>query len=217
MTDTDALPLYPLSLRLAGEKCLVIGGGRIAARKIAGLVECGAEVTVVAPAALPEVDRLAHSVERRPYRRGDVVGFRLVVAATGDAAVDQEVFADAEANGVLVNAADLPAACRFIVPAIVRRGQVSVAVSTAGASPYLASWLRDRIAEMAGPELGEVALLLAGARRSLRSRGLSTEGLPWAELLDDDLVAEVAAGRIEQARARTERWLAERETKMSPA
>jgi precorrin-2 dehydrogenase/sirohydrochlorin ferrochelatase len=212
MTDTAAPPLYPLSLRLEGEKCLVVGGGRIAARKIASLVTCGAEVTVIAPATLPEVNVLAGEVRRRPYRRGDAAGFRLVIAATGDAAVDQDVFEDAEAHRVLVNAADQPAACRFLVPAVLRRGPVSVAVSTGGASPYLATWLRDRIAATSGPELEEVAALLSEVRASLRSLGLSTEGLPWADLVDDELLAEVAAGRIDHARARAARWLADRES-----
>lgn len=209
MTDTTVRPLYAVSLLLEGEKCLLVGGGRIAARKLAGLVECGAIVTVIAPETVAEVDTLASRIERRRYRHGDVAGFRLVIAATGDPQVDSDVFADAEANGVLANAADLPAACRFFVPAVLRRGPVSVAVSTGGSSPYLASWLKRRLADELGPELADVAWLLAEVRESLKASGTATEGLPWSDLLDDDLLAELAAGKEDEARGRAAAWLAE--------
>jgi precorrin-2 dehydrogenase/sirohydrochlorin ferrochelatase len=207
MTDRSIEPPYLLALRMSGEPALVVGGGRVAARKVASLVECGAVVTVVSPITVPDIDRVAARVLHRRYRTGDVVGFRLVIAATGEPPVDSRVFADAEAAGILVNAADLRDACRFFVPAVLRRGPVSVAVSTGGTSPALASWLKTRLADLIGPEMGEVALLLGEVRAAVRSAGLPTEGLAWTELLDQELVSAVAAGRLDEAHERASRWL----------
>jgi precorrin-2 dehydrogenase/sirohydrochlorin ferrochelatase len=207
MTDRSSEPPYLLALRMSGEQALVVGGGRVAARKVASLVECAAVVTVVAPITVPDIDRLAPRVLHRRYRTGDVDGFRLVIAATGEPAVDRRVFADAEEASILVNAADLHDACRFFVPAVLRRGPVSVAVSTGGTSPALASWLKTRLADFIGPEIGEVALLLGEVRAAVRSAGLSTEGLAWSELLDQELVSAVTEGRLDEAQERASRWL----------
>lgn len=201
-------PPYLLALRLEGEPALVVGGGRVAARKVAGLVTSGAVVTVVAPRTLTEVDTLAARVLRRRYRKGDVAGYRIVVTASGDPAVDGQVYADAEAAGILVNAADNRDACRFYVPAVLRRGPVSVAVSTGGTSPLLASWLKERIAEAFGNEIGALAEVLGEARQALLSAGLHTEGLPWSELLDSNLVAALTAGRFDEARDRAASFVA---------
>ena len=145
---------------------------------------------------------------RRAYEPGDAAPFRLVIAATGVAAVDRAVYQDAEFIGVLVNGADDVEACRFFVPAVLRRGPVTVAVSTAGVSPFLAGWLRDRIGEVVGPEFSQVAVLVGEARRTLIEGGHSTEGVDWGSLLNEDLVSVVAAGREDEARARIEGWLA---------
>jgi precorrin-2 dehydrogenase/sirohydrochlorin ferrochelatase len=131
-----------------------------------------------------------------------------VIAATGVAAVDRAVYQDAELNGVLVNGADDVEACRFFVPAVLRRGPVTVAVSTAGASPFLAGWLRNRIGEVVGPEFTQVAALVGQARRVLREAGHSTEGADWSSLMNEDFVSDVAAGREEEARTSVEGWLA---------
>ena len=179
--DRAALPpLYPVGLVLAGRRCLVVGGGPVARRKVEGLVACGAEVTVVAPEVDPAVEALPGvRVERRPYRRGDVAGHRLAFAATDDPAVNRAVHDEAEELGVWVNAADQPDACTFTLPAVVRQGPVTVAVSTGGRSPALAKDLRDRIAALVGPEDARLAEELAEERRQVHARGESTEDVDW--------------------------------------
>ena len=122
-------PQYPVSLVLEGRPVLVVGGGRVAARKVDGLLACGAQVHVVAPRVADELkQRHGVTVEERPYRDGDVAGYRLVVSATDDAAVNRAVHDEAEAAGVWVNSADDPANCTFTLPSVLRRGPITVAV-----------------------------------------------------------------------------------------
>jgi siroheme synthase-like protein len=177
----------------------------VAARKARGLLDSGAVVTVIAPdvgAAMAELAPL--TIHRRRYAAGDAAAHRLVVTATGLPAVDGAVYADAEAAGVWVNSADDLEHCSFILPSVHRDGAVSIAVSTAGSSPALASWLRARVAAQCGPGWGELAELLGRARRGLRRRGRSTEAVDWAALLDGPLPDLARAGRWEEARALVE-------------
>jgi siroheme synthase-like protein len=185
---------YPVVLQLQDVAVLVVGGGPVAARKVEGLLAAGARVTVVAPEIDPSVVG-ATRVERRPYRRGDIDGHRLVVTATGDQDVDARVSADARAAGVWVNAADDPAQCTFVLPAVLRRGPVTVAVGTGGASPALARRLRDEIAEVVGEEVAIAAELLAAQRAEVHARGGSTEAIDWAPIID----AALAAARLATA------------------
>ncbi len=199
--------LYPVSLVVAGRRCVVVGGGTVAARKAAALVDAGAEVTVVAPAVCPEVRALPVRVDERPYRRADLDGTWLAIAATDDPVVNRQVHADGDEARVWVNAADDPGACAFTLPAVVRRGPVSVAVSTGGHSPALAGWLRDQIAAQFGPELGRLAELLSEARDQIRSAGRSTEGLDWRKALDSDMLELIRKGQVAQARERLQACL----------
>jgi siroheme synthase-like protein len=184
-----SVPVYPVGLTLTGRQCLVIGGGRVAARKIAGLVASGAEVHVIAPTVTDEARRLATVVRHREFRTGDCIGYRLVFTATGDEAVDAAVAADAEAAGAWINACDRPALCSVLLPAVLRREPITVAVNTGGTSPSLAGWLRDRIAEVVTERHAEVARLLATERAALHADGSSTEGIDWrqriTELIDE--------------------------------
>src|SRR5437762_802165 len=148
---------YPVNLVLAGRPCLVVGGGAVAARKVAGLRACGAQVHVVAPRVDAEIRAMAAdgvTFEERPYKRGEVEDYRLVVAATDDPAVNRAIYDDGETAGVWVNSADDPASCSFTLPAIVRRGPVMVTVSTGGRSPALSSWLKVKVETDIGPEYG---------------------------------------------------------------
>ncbi len=129
-----------------------------------------------------------------PYEPGDLDGMRLVVTATGVEAVDAAVAADARANGIWVNAADLPAECGFILPAIARQGPVSVAVSTDGTSPALAVRLRDRIATLLTPELATLAEDLAAERSAIKASGGSTEDHDWSARIDAVLDAVARPG-----------------------
>jgi precorrin-2 dehydrogenase/sirohydrochlorin ferrochelatase len=199
---------YPVSLSLEGRRCLVVGGGRVAERKVAGLLACGARVHVVAPElgqGLREAAQGAHgrlTWEQRPYRRGEAGGYWLVLAATGDPQVSRAVFEDGEALGVWVNCADDPDSCSFTLPAVLRRGPLTVAVSTSGASPALARWIRERLAEQIGPEYAQLADLLSEQRQALRAAGRSTEEADWQGAIGPDMLELLRAGEVEAARER---------------
>jgi precorrin-2 dehydrogenase/sirohydrochlorin ferrochelatase len=133
-----------------------------------------------------------------------------VVAATSDPEVNRQVHDEAEAAGIWVNAADDPANCSFTLPAIVRRGPLSVAVATDGRSPALASWLRAKLEAEIGPEYEELLRLLGSERDGLRSAGIATEGLPWRTALDSGPLDLIRQGRVEEARSLIRRVLGER-------
>lgn len=200
-------PLYPVSLVVEGRDVLVVGGGEIAARKTAGLLACGARVHVVASVVSEEIRRSAATWEERPYRSSDLDGRRLVFTATDDPALNRAVHDDADAVGLWVNSADDPDHCTFTLPAVARRGPITVAVSTGGTSPALAAWLRDRFEAELGPEYEVLAALLAEARERIRAAGGSTEQRDWQNLLDSGILEAVRAGKIAEARERLEAWL----------
>lgn len=200
-------PLFQLALRLEGQPCLVVGGGRVGVRKAVALLECGAIVTVVSPEISTLWATLPVEVVRRPYRSGEAAGYRLVVTATGIPELDREVFLDAERAGVLVNAADDPASCSFLMPAVLRRGDVSIAVSTGGVSPWLAGWVRRRIGEAVGEEIADLATIIGEARTAVRSAGVSSEGLGWDDLVEGVLWPLVRSGDLETARSAAARWV----------
>lgn len=194
---------YPVNLVVEGRRCLVVGGGRVAVRKVDGLLACGAVVHVVAPHIDPSLKaRAGVTFEERPYRPGEAADYRLVVTAADDPEVNHAVFTDGEAAGVWVNSADDPANCSFTLPSIVRRGPLMVTVSTGGHSPALASWLRDRLAADIGPEYEHLLGVLADEREAIRSEGRSTEGLDWNKALDSDMLDLVRSGRLTEARER---------------
>ena len=212
-------PLYPVNLRVAGRSCLVVGGGRVAADKVAGLLECDALVHVVAPeigellaemvaaeVAAPEGgDRLTW--DQRPYRAADLDGRMLVITATATSATNHQVFLDAQRAGVLVNSADDPANCTFTLPSRVRRGRLLVTFSTGGHSPALATWLRRRFEAEFGPEYDTLIDVLADARQSIRAEGRSTEGLDWQEALDSGMLELIREGRVAEAKERLQACL----------
>lgn len=173
---------YPVFLDLQGVEVLVVGGGIIAFRKATGLVEAGAIVTVVAPEIVPELVELAGHVHRRGYVAGEAADYQLVITATNDGAVNAQVANDARSANVWANSADDPQNCSFILPAVARRGLVTVAVSTGGASPALAGTVRTRIAEqILTPQVEAAAVELARQRAEIHAAGGSTELLEWAD------------------------------------
>ena len=159
---------YMAALNLTNRKCLVVGAGAIGLEKIEGLLACDAHVRVVAAEADPEVAELAEEGtvdwKRRRYVSNDLDGCFLVVAATSVTDVNIAVHNDAEARSMLVNVVDVPPLCNFILPAIVRRGPIAIAISTAGASPALAKRMKDEIAEQFGDEYAVLALMLNEVR-----------------------------------------------------
>ncbi|MBI1845187.1 MAG: bifunctional precorrin-2 dehydrogenase/sirohydrochlorin ferrochelatase [Actinobacteria bacterium] len=201
-------PQYPVNLILRDRPCLVVGGGRVALGKIEGLLAAGAAVDVVAVQASPEVRSLRGiTLQERPYRSGEVAGYRLVVAATDDRAVNRQVYLDGEAAGVWVNSADNPENCAFTLPAVVRRGPIMLTVSTGGHSPAMSSWLRGRLSDELGPEYLTLLDLLAERREELLAQGVATEGLSWQEALDSGMLELVRTGRFAEARERLQTCL----------
>jgi len=198
---------YPVNLILTGQECLVVGGGSVAARKVDGLLACGAKVRVIATIAGPELRARAVSLEERPYQRGDVAGFRLVIAATNDRAVNHAVYEDAMAAGIWINTADDPAACTFTLPSVVRRGPIMVTVSTAGYSPALSTWLRAHVEDELGPEYEVLLELLSEARNDMKAAGRSTEEADWRSALDSDMLDLIRAGQVGRAKERLRAWL----------
>ncbi|HVM07290.1 MAG TPA: bifunctional precorrin-2 dehydrogenase/sirohydrochlorin ferrochelatase [Acidimicrobiales bacterium] len=196
-------PLYPVGLVVDGRRCLVVGGGRIAARKVEGLRSCGAIVHVVAPSVSDEIKAMTGvTYDERPYERADLDAMRLVITATGDPAVDQQIFDECEAAGIWCNSADDPDRCTFTLPATLRHGPLLVTVSTGGHSPALATWLRDRIRDRVGPEYEILLEMLSDARGALQAAGVSTEGLDWHKALDSEMLELIRAGLITEARER---------------
>lgn len=160
---------YPINLSgLAQRRCLVVGGGNVALRKVEGLLAAGAQIVVVALELDKELEALIAAgkvgVARRAYEPADLEGMFLVIVATDDREVNHAVSAEAMRRGLLVNVVDDPDASNFIVPAVVRRGGLTIAVSTGGASPALARRLREQLEAQFGPEYGELIELLATLR-----------------------------------------------------
>jgi precorrin-2 dehydrogenase / sirohydrochlorin ferrochelatase len=159
---------YMAAMNLVGRRCLVVGAGAVGLEKIEGLLACDADVVVVAPEADREVIDLGESgaleLRRRPYAPRDLEGCFLVIAATADTEVNIAVYRDAEARAMLVNVVDVPPLCNFILPAIVRRGPIAIAISTAGASPALAKRMKNEIAGLFGKEYATLALMLNEVR-----------------------------------------------------
>src|SRR5256712_1294718 len=171
--------LFPLFLKLAGRPCLIVGGGVVAEAKMQGLLRCGAEVRVVASEATPGIREAAIAGrivwDERPFLPADLAGVLLVVAATNSAELHEEIFRRCQQAGILCNAVDEPERCGFYCPAIVRRGALQLAISTAGHSPFLAQRLRRELEERFGPEYGPWLEEIGLQRRELFQADISPE------------------------------------------
>jgi len=165
------MSLFPIFLKLTGRPCIVIGAGNLAESKIESLLTANARVTVVAPRATARITSLAETGEitlhTREYTHGYLAGQFLVVAATDNPTVNRAVFAEAETSGVLINAVDDPPFCDFYFPSVVRRGDLQIAISTAGASPALAQRLRKEINELLPLDTGDWLTELGNLRREV--------------------------------------------------
>lgn len=197
---------YPIFVELQGRRCLVIGGGREAQRKVEGLLAAGGNVTVIAPKLTRDLQRcLAEGkieLVQREYHEGDVEGYEVVMVATDDGAVNAQVAAEGKRRRVWVNAADDPKNCDFILPAVVRRGRITIASSTGGASPALARRLREELEAYMTDDMPALADLLAEVREELRSRGIAPSAEVWQEAIDEELRVLLAQRKHRQAKAR---------------
>ena len=173
----SAPALFPMFVKLVGRPCLVVGAGSVAQAKIEGLLPTGALLRVVAPEATATIAAWAArgrlSWERRRFAASDLDGAFLVIAATSSGEVNQSVFRAAEARGILCNTVDEPERCHFYYPAVVRRGQLQIAISTGGLSPSLAHRLRVELEAQFGPEYEPWLEWLGEARRVVLAKPLS--------------------------------------------
>jgi precorrin-2 dehydrogenase/sirohydrochlorin ferrochelatase len=196
---------YPLFLNIRGRKCLVVGGGQVALRKVRALLDAGAVVGVVSPDLCPGLNTLAETGEiaaqKRPFRPGDLEGALITIAATDEDNINLEVAREAGGKGVLVNVVDDPANSDFIVPSCLRRGDVAIAISTAGRSPALARKIRSRLEKELGEEYAALALLVDEVRTEIKSQGIRVDGEDWQKALDLDLLIDLLKkGGRERAR-----------------
>jgi precorrin-2 dehydrogenase/sirohydrochlorin ferrochelatase len=190
----------PIFLAMERRRCVVIGGGDIAARKVVQLLTAGAEVTVISPRLVPELAMLAESAaityHSRKWERGDLRGFDLAFAASDDPIAHREIANEARELGVMLNAADEPELCDFIAPAVVRRGDLQIAVSTSGASPAMAARIRRDLEDQFGWEYAVALKLLRVVREFLLANDgdLSSRGRKLAVLAASDLTGRLRAG-----------------------
>jgi siroheme synthase-like protein len=204
MSGRDPIAGYPVNLVVAGRRCVVVGAGRIAARKIDPLLAAGAKVHVVAPTIGDDVRAWADAgrltVAEREFTPGDLDDAWLATTATGVPAVDHAVFAAGEARRVWVNSADDPANCSFTLTSVVRQGDLVVTIGTGGRSPALAAWLRRRLTEELGPEYATLLDVLSEAREELRAAGRSSEHPDWQSAIDSGMLDAIRAGRVDEAK-----------------
>ncbi len=162
---------YPVNLDIKARECLVVGGGSVAARKVKTLLECGAYVTVISPCFSEDMEGLSQrsglKMLSRSYRSGDLGGFFLVIGATDDMELNLRISRDAEEKGMLCNIADVPRACNFILPSIIRQGDLVITISTSGKSPAFSKHLRRRLQDAYGVEYAEFLKLMGAVRRRL--------------------------------------------------
>ncbi len=206
MSEPYSASYYPVFLDLRGRLAVVVGGGSVAERKIGTLLDYGADVTCIAPSVTPGIDSLVAQGlivhEERGYVRGDLAGAFIVVCATDSTEVNRAVYQEAEGQGCLVNVADIPELCNFIVPSIVKRGPLQIAISTGGAAPLIAKRLRCELEERYGPEWEAYVALLGRVRRIVMERiaGGESERKPVFEAIArSDLIERLARGETPDA------------------
>ena len=195
---------YPIHLDIKNRHCLVVGGGAVGTRKVNTLLECGARVRVVSPEPTRQLTKLASegaiTLARRAYRSADLDGAFLVIGATDDESLNQQISNDAALTNTLCNIADRPEVCNFILPSIVQRGDLVITISTSGKSPALAKKLRQKLETQFGQEYAEFLLLMGAIRKKLLSQDHAPEahkGL-FNQLIDSDLIRLMQAGKTEE-------------------
>jgi precorrin-2 dehydrogenase / sirohydrochlorin ferrochelatase len=199
-------PYYPLFLNVNAMKCIVIGGGLVAMRKVQDLLEHCADITVVSPYICKGIDDLFAKgkiqVLKRKYQAGDLEGSYLAVVAAGDRSLNKKVVKEAKEKKVLLNIVDDPALSNFIVPSVVHRGDVSIAVSTGGKSPALARKIRARLESYFVEEYSALALLVNEVRTELKQKGIKLSGDAWQDALDlDTMIDFLKKGERSKARS----------------
>jgi precorrin-2 dehydrogenase/sirohydrochlorin ferrochelatase len=195
---------YPINLDVQNRECLVVGGGSVGERKVKTLLECGALVTVVARRATELLRALASEgrieLNIRDYESSDMEGKFLVIGATDNEEVNEKVNKDAAERGLLCNIADRPAACNFVLPAIVRQGDLLIAVSTSNKSPAVARRIRETLEKQFGPEYTVLLTLMGSIRQKLLAQAKSPEAHKqmFERLLDEGLLEMIRENRTRE-------------------
>lgn len=205
---------YPIFLKAQGKKCVVIGGGTVALRKINSLLECRAKVTVISPMVCPEISQLSEQriirLLERDYRTGDLKNAMMAIVCTDSKKVNRKAADEARKAGVLGNVADDPERSDFIVPSFFRRGELTIAVSTSGASPALAKKIRAKLEKSFGDEYASLVSLIGEVRSKIIKKGIVVEAERWQGVLNTDLLARlIKAGSREKAKTLLRRKLTE--------
>ncbi len=195
---------YPINLDIKNRNCLVVGGGAVGTRKVNTLLECGARVIVVSPNPTRQLTKLATAgaitLTQRAYRSTDLNGTFLVIGATDDENLNQQISNDAAQTNTLCNIADRPEACNFILPSIVRRGDLVITISTSGKSPALAKRLRQKLETQFGKEYTEFLLLMGAIRKKLLSQAHEPEAYKglFNKLIDSNLIQLMQSSKTEE-------------------
>jgi len=200
----DKALLYPAFIKLKDRQCLVVGGGKVAARKVQMLLECGARVRVVSPKAAEELAARAAAGEiewvKRGFQEGDTAGAFLVVGATDERELNACVAQECTKRGILLNVVDKPEFCSFYVPSVLRRGELTVAVSTGGKSPLLARRLRERLEELFPLAFGEFLDYLGTVREEVITRHPGMKEKLLEEMVSPEVLACLEKNEIDRAK-----------------
>ncbi len=184
-------------------RCVIIGGGNIGQEKVEKLLECDADVFVISPEVNPNVEDLASSQQiswdKREYQQGDLEGAFIAIAATDDNTVNCQIAKEAEDRNVLLNVVDVTHLCTFIAPSVARRGEVTIATSTGGASPALARTFREKLTTSRILEYADLAPILAQARAELVQRGVKVVPDHWQIQITDGLLNLVQSNKSDEA------------------
>src|SRR5215218_9711698 len=197
---------YPVYIQLRGQPCVVVGGGKIAQGKVDGLLAAEAKVTVISPDLTPHLHDLVNQKQitclSRVYQPGDLAGAFMVICATDQADINHQVWEEASANHQLVNVVDDTPRCNFIAPSILRKGDLTIAISTSGKAPALAVRLKERLQHQIGPEY-ERFLELAGELREALAQHVhdfETRKALWYQIVDSEILTVLAVGDETSAR-----------------
>ena len=196
---------YPIFLNVKGKRCVVIGGGNVALRKVKALLDCEAKITLISPRPQPEIVKLSkrrtiHLI-RREYEKEDLNDAVVAFACTDVKKVNHKVAEDSKKTKVLINVVDDPTSSDFITPSFFRRGDLTVAVSTGGASPALARRIRTKLEKSLGEEYAKLLSLTSEVRSALKERGRAVDGKAWQEVLNLDLlIGLIQKGQPEKAK-----------------
>jgi precorrin-2 dehydrogenase/sirohydrochlorin ferrochelatase len=202
---SKSLITYPIFLNIQGKNCVVIGGGNVALRKVKVLLDCGANVKMICPKPHPEIVKLSkkraiHFIQR-DYEKEDLRDAAIAFACTDVKKVNRKVAVDAKEAGVLVNVADDPRPSDFIIPSFFRKGNLTVAISTAGVSPALARKIRTKLEKSFGKEYGPLLSIIGEIRSAIKKRGIILEPEIWQEALNlDSLIHLLQAGQREKVK-----------------